>query len=438
MKIKTANFNNYTNFVYTKIEQINTSKFYLFLLLFIILSRILVIFLTPQAYDFADPVIYRMTGQLAAEGINPYNFHENFVAREDIASSWIHKYNSFMNNGIADFNYYVSSNLPASTILYVFMYNFSNNDPFVWRSFLIFGDILTLFGFIFLSLQLSVCLKSTEIKLGSLFLFGLYPSLILNGTAIPEDKQFQTALLFLGLAAILMNNKFEKLTGLYVGFILGLGVLFKFFSAFLLPVYLLDFFKRGWDFRIISASTGIFLLLISLYIYGIDFIETMSSRSVRSSMNDAQHASIWTLFQSKYDFDLLYVKSIVCSTIIIYIIISIFNKKIDILNSTAAILVVFSVIWLIDGSMNRANISMIFAAGVFLLTNPQQGIILIFLNVIVHSFIIILMILNGWNLGFYEAISSLFFLISYFSLLFLIKNVFKNDKIDHLFPILQK
>src|SRR5215475_14547344 len=71
--------------------------------------------LSPHFSSSADLKIYREVGQLVVNGIDPYDFQTNEELRNRLR---LDAYGFALKDNPAAYNYYVSGNLPGSTLLY--------------------------------------------------------------------------------------------------------------------------------------------------------------------------------------------------------------------------------------------------------------------------------------------------------------------------------
>jgi hypothetical protein len=155
--------------------------------LLIFVGRLTIVVATPDRDRNPDLSIYREVGELTVHGVDPYNFNDQKELREKLRSNKIGAEERFI---LDNYDYYVSGNLPGSTVLYALIELVSQGNPKVWRVFLIAGDIsIALAAFFFLR-----CAGQKLITAGHQIAFfvsaAVWPSLIEWGTFWPEEKQF--------------------------------------------------------------------------------------------------------------------------------------------------------------------------------------------------------------------------------------------------------
>lgn len=329
----------------------------------IIISRVLVIVATPQTRDFPDPRIYQGAGQVVLSGINPYDYSDQPEMREALRLSQMEP-----KLGMSDFaasidswNYYVSGNLPASTALHGALEFLSGGSRTAWRYLLIAGDIAMLLGLLALLRSVRGGVREVSDQVAAFCLVVANPALVISGTAIPEDKQFQTALMLLSAALLLAPLPASTAQSLKSGLVLSLSVLFKLFGAFLLPLWLVRTLKERSRYAVLTILAALVPIVASLAAFGWHFVMAMSARGVRDSVQGAQHASPWTLFPWLAGQSLIIVKAVVVVLACAALIVLCIRRRIDVLNCCAGLAVAFVCIWLDKGSMDRMNIAIVFA-----------------------------------------------------------------------------
>ena len=179
--------------VFKRIGPWTPRVFLLLTVIMILLTRGTVI-LTSHDDAQMDLSIYQEVGELVANGIDPYDFAKDRQRREAL------RFNDY---GVAvwareipaRYDYYVSSNLPGSTMLYGLLDLISHEDPKVFRLAFAFGDVLIALAAYFLLKRCGIVLdrfsKQVTFSLAAIY----YPSNIEWGLVWSEDKQIQTALM---------------------------------------------------------------------------------------------------------------------------------------------------------------------------------------------------------------------------------------------------
>ena len=368
------------------VESPSTPLFLMFIAVAIIVSRLTLIIASPSLDRLPDLSIYRATGELVANGINPYVFSAAPASREAIRRKWIAVEPRFSHDK-ARFNYYVSSNLPASSALYGLIYYLFGDDAFMWRLSFVLGDLLIFVGAATLLYVTRNRLDQWADRLGLFLLCVIYPSLLIQGTLIAEDKQFQTGLVLIVSALLVRQMTESKATTVVVGLLFSLGVLFKFVGTFLSPLFIIRYFRQPVQRLVISGLSGLVLLVFAFAFFGPDFVLTMAGRAEIGSLSVPQQASPWQLF-SALDLTTLYlIRNLVVGFFVGLLCLAIVFRRIDLLNFCAALTVLFLAFWLMNGAINRINIGMLFAMFCVLARLPIAGVLLVIFNTIAQAII---------------------------------------------------
>ena len=338
-------------------------KFLLFSLAFIVVSRVGLILATPQYLTHPDIAIYQSAGKLVLAGVNPYEYDEGKDVRSRLRAEM-----RIVNPSIAEtqtmWDEYSAGNLPASTGMYALFEWLSGGSRLVWRLFFILGDIAILLGACaFLS-----AIRRPPTKLwDQAALFGLtciYPSLLIGGTVFAEEKQFQTALQLFA-AALLMGPAASRRRDILTGLTLSLSVLFKFFGAFLLPLFLVRYKERGVAPFVLASIAGLVPLAISFAVFGTGFVETMGARAGHNSsgllVGAEMQSSPWRLLPGLDYAMRFWLRAAVTGVALLSVAWLSIRRRIELLKTSSALMVVFVCIWLTGADINRMNIAMMFA-----------------------------------------------------------------------------
>jgi hypothetical protein len=348
----------------------------------IIVIRVGTILVTPRAANFPDLRIYQGTGQTALAGVNPYDFSDHPALREKLRARMAVGADI---DGFAQtqdsWNYYVSSNLPASTALYALFETLARGSRFGWRLLFILGDIAIFLGLLAMLKTLHGSVEDAVDQVGMICLAVFNPVLIVAGSAIPEDKQFQTALLLFAATLLLSPTATTRPRGLSIGVVLSLSILFKLFGAFLFPLWLVRARKEGSRFAWWTMLGGLLPLALSFAAFGHYFVATMLARGLKNSIDAPEHASPWMLFPWLVGSEYLIAKIIVVVLFTGVLAVLLTRRRIDLLNFCAGLMVVFACLWLDKGSMNRMNIAIMFAVAA--LASLSRRLFLYFSAVIV-------------------------------------------------------
>jgi hypothetical protein len=337
-------------------------KFMLLGVAVIIVTRLMVILATPRTADFLDPRIYQGAGQTVLEGVNPYDYSDHPALRARLRADMA------AGHGADDFtrtqkswDYYVSGNPPASTALYALFETLSRGSRFGWRLLFILGDISLFLGLVGLVKALRGRVEDAVDQAGIACLAIINPVLIVAGCAIPEEKQFQTALMLWSAALLLSPAAATARRAVGVGFALSLSVLFKLLGIFLVPLWFARVKKEGLSFAAWSALGGLLPVAAAFAAFGHHFLNAMTARGVQNSVGGAEHASPWVLVPWLEGTEYIVVKAAVFSLFCATLGALLIKRRIDLLNFCAGLTVAFVCLWLDKGAMNRMNIAIVFA-----------------------------------------------------------------------------
>lgn len=334
--------------------------FLLIALIFVVVSRVALIGASPQYANDFDIAIYQSAGKLALEGVNPYDFDDQPQVRERVRRE-MGSANAYIAETQERWDLYVASNLPASTILYALFESVAGGSRWIWRLLFISGDIAILLGTYALFTAFRGAPRKRWDQAAIFAIACIYPSLIVSGTIFPEDKQYQTALMLFAAALLSKQGGTGKARDIVTGLTLSLSVLFKFFGVFLLPLFLVRYWKGGFSAFLRASIAGLIPVALSFAAFGLHFVETMGARAENDSFSMPHHSSPWVLLaalgnSNVFDLRILFTIGLVAATMWLLA-----RRRIDMLNACAALMVVFACVWLIGADINRMNMAMMFA-----------------------------------------------------------------------------
>jgi hypothetical protein len=307
-------------------------------------------------YDSAvDLTIYREVGQLVAHGIDPYDFAAKQELRDQLR---LDDYGLALKDNPAAYNYYVSGNLPASTLLYGVIKVPSRGSALGWRIGLALGNLGLFLATAFFLNRNSISLDRPGTQLAFSLSTIWYPSLLYWGTVLAQDKQFQITLMIVLAAQLSRPASFPRVSATLMGFTGALSLLFKAFGLFLAPVAIQYFLGRPKTEFACAVIVGALTTALFVFWFDLAFVDLMLARLRSSSAASIPvHGSPWTLYPA----GLTYIRPLLSLSLIALAFHGYWRGRIDLLNLSAAIFVVFVCIWQRDGSMDRMNMAMIFA-----------------------------------------------------------------------------
>src|SRR5262249_10418924 len=383
----------------------------------LIVSRAVIIVATPAQNNNIDLSIYREAGQLVLAGVDPYAFQaqpnlgEKFRTDGRGAVRWVAE-------DVNRYNYYVSSNLPGSTLLYAAVERLSRGSPLGWRIAFMLGDLLMLLSAYFFFMRSEAPFNEPLPRLAFVALFLAYPSLLIWGTVLPEDKQFQTALLLMLAALVVAPSASGRklVNGAAIGGVAAVGIPFQALGAVRLPLAGRYLIRRPIRETAAALATFSAVALGLVWPFSGAFIDLIANRAYAGSTSAPGHASPWTLLPSFMP--LQYLRPAITLAAVCICLIAYCKGKIDLLNCLAGCLVAVVCIWITTGSMDRMNIAMIFALVCLATVSSKLWPRLIFANAVAQALIypagIVLNHATAETLEACDAWATALFLVLYF------------------------
>lgn len=339
----------------------------------IVVTRLATIALTPGSVHLDDIRGYQITGRLVAEGINPYDYADHAARRQALRIGMkadpvkVHATDSQ-----ALWDYYVSSNLPMVALLCGAMEMLAHGSRFIWRLLMIGGDIAIFFGLAALFRRVQGGLESTANQVGILALSVFYPALIVDGTAIPEVKQVETALMLFGAALLLAPRPLAAWRGVVTGAVLSLSILFMLFGAFLFPVWLRRSVQEWPRFVLWTVLGGLIPVAVSFWAFGTGFVPEILARASTEGGGTAMHSSIWMLLPWQSAAAIMAAKIVSATVAFAVLVLLLARRRIDLMNFSAGLAVIYGTLWLSHGALNRENITLVFAIACLATLSPAK------------------------------------------------------------------
>lgn len=392
--------------------------FLVFAVIVLIVVRVMIIRATSSFENWGDLSIYREVGELVVNGVDPYNTESKRELREQL------RLNDYGVPSLKDdkstYDHYVSANLPASTLLYGLIERLSQGSVRGWRLILIAGDLALLLATYFLLQRSGIALDKLETQLAFSLTTIWYPTLLYWGTVLAEDKQIQTALMLALAAMLTAPGRAPRLNAALIGVVGCLSISFKAFGIFLAPLAVHFFSRRPWRELTIAIFVAVAVALPMVYIFDLAFVFKMLNRFNDSAtplvVPKVFHGSPWSLFPYPWVF---YARPIGTIALIGLSISAYVRDRIDLLNCSAAICVVFVCLWMVGGSMDRLNIAMMFALVCTATISVRYWLILSLLNFAVQLPIYIAVAerrhyIPGIDPEMPDAVAASIFILSYF------------------------
>ena len=119
---------------------LSARSFLVLAIIAIVVTRVILIEATRSNDDFIDLSIYCEVGELVVNGVDPYDVDAKRDLRERLRLN-NHGAVPYVTASKAGYDFYVTANLPASTLLYGLIEWLSGGSPHGWRFILISGDL---------------------------------------------------------------------------------------------------------------------------------------------------------------------------------------------------------------------------------------------------------------------------------------------------------
>lgn len=376
------------------IEILFSKRNILLILIFVFafITRLYFIYVTPYQNESIDLNIYRDGGQLITNGINPYDYSDKKDIRSQLRLDSL-AFNVWICETQERWDFYASSNLPLSLLLYGLIDSISNGNPIVYRIFFAFIDaILALV--IALTLLRFWKLKPSLINLILLLGLGaLSPTLLLWGVIFPEDKGLQILLMLLAILFAIDRKWFIS------SIFLGCSIAFKGLGFFIIPLCLFLIINENQKITKINKNQlKLSIAYISLtFVFAIiwflpympEIFEMMKKRMEMNLGSEVvpEHGSIWLIVMNNFPDQWEYIKTF--SIIIISILwgYTFLLRKINIPALSLFFLILFVDILLLKGSMDRMNIGIIVSMVFFHFIDSRYAKILGWYTIIIGFYL---------------------------------------------------
>ncbi len=352
------------------------------------LFKSFLIYISPEANTFTDISCLVNGGQMLSHGINPYDFNDNVELRTQLRLDST-AYNEWLCSDPAEWNYHSGNNLPFNLLLNGFIDLFADGNVYGYRMAYNFADsLIGVFVVLFTFGVLNVPYTILNLLL-VFFLGGASPQLIVNGTMIPEDKGIQ--ILFMVMAVWFSYRKQLFPAALFLSFSVGFKAIGIFIAPLCLYYYLTShanslsrhhswkdvanelFARKHFRKSLILALLSIALFLVFYLPYASDFYKLMLNRLDFDLDNTPLHASLWRLFHTSFPDHWLLIRQYTIITLIIYTLWLFVFKNLTFELFITSVLLIFTCVILITGSLDRCNMAIQFSTILFFLKSRKIG-----------------------------------------------------------------
>lgn len=320
-----------------------------------------------------DLEIYRGGGEMIIRGVNPYNSESNILQRRLILNNIEH---DLLKSNPARWNYVVSGNLPLNLLFFGLISAVNNSPQFYMVVFAFFDSLLSVTIYYFIDKHWKD--KHKNLKIATGILLGCFSPVLLRwGTFLSEDKGIQILVMLLVIVTIYSN---KKKTWLYFGSILlGLSIAFKGLGIFLVPIVFAGIIYR----KDIQISGKIIFLLVTAFCSFVWFIpftpdvfHMMSLRLRENNITFPEHGSIWVWIYHLVPSSWLLLRYITAGIMFLVSVFGYLRKKINIFVFSGTLLLAYTSVFMIGGSLDRMNIGILISLLFIGTQNPKIGYLL--------------------------------------------------------------
>jgi hypothetical protein len=345
------------------------TKVYLWCFLLAVFVRLFLIYKSPGRDKDIDLMIYRATGQLVVNKVNPYDFNDKIEIRQQLRNNK-DNFNDWVCSDQDHWNYYTNSNLPLASLLFGGIeYCFKSARAFRY-CFIFFDSILAVLILAFVlnkwkvripqKVQNYFQITDFEYKYqltAGLTLGALSPILLLWGTYIPEPKGI--GLLLILSSVYFADSSDKKLSLIFSPVLLGFSVAFMGLGIFMGPLCLYLIYINNNNSKL--PVLYFFIALLTCFVCFIPFlpqlIDMMMSRMRLAVQTIPEHGSMWMLIYKLHPQNWILIKKVFIVFFAAINFIAFFRKRIDFIVISANLLFLFTCIYLLNGSMDRMNIA---------------------------------------------------------------------------------
>ncbi|HXM22000.1 MAG TPA: hypothetical protein VN948_12135 [Terriglobales bacterium] len=329
----------------------------------------------PQ-YDYHDDLeIYRASGALIADGANPYDFADHVPLRTELR---MQAHNPEIRDlSQARWDYYVSGNLPMNVLFFGALSAIRDTPHFYRYVFGFFDSLLSTLVVWFVirywpptpswigSTLSSAGMSSKASMFAGRFGIGLVlgcfsPVLFKHGAAIPEDKGIQILLMLAAIACYMSSD--ERLWYWGGAALLGLSIAFKGLGIFLVPLFasrLLAKHDRVWARSFGFAAVCGVVAGVWLIPFGSSVAAMVRTRLMFGSTLPPQHASIWVVPSMYLPSGWNVLRFGLLLAMLGAALVGYRRKRVGLDMLCMTLLLGFTVVWLINGALDRQNIALL-------------------------------------------------------------------------------
>lgn len=329
--------------------------------------RVILVFVSPRATYFnTDLEIYRLGGQLVRAGINPYDPRDGVALRATLRAQTI---SPTLRTTQANWDYEVSTNLPFN-LLYFGAIDWLWDDALCYR--IVFAVVDSVLAALVMAFVLRHWPQAPRMEAAAAGLaLGACSLVMLQwGVHSPQDKGAELLLMVAGLLCLFSSRRSLSLYGSAV--FIGLSVAFKGIGICLFPLGCYVIFRRGehrWRNVIVFALIAL-VTASAWHLRYVPGVITMMADRVGEDTTIATHASPFTWITTEADYRthvdsakalLQVVRVGTLAAFLAPLALALLRRRISAETATAVLLVVFTCVFFVGGSLDRMNIAILSA-----------------------------------------------------------------------------
>jgi hypothetical protein len=319
--------------------------------------RLGLIVVAPMPSRQNDIAIYMEAGRLHNLGINPYNLAENKSARERYRTDqWA--YREYLARSQARWDYYVSGNLPLSTLVWAWIDRISPTGERAFQIWFAMFDALSTGLSTYWIVRFWPIANIRIALLATALTIALNPVFYIWGTLIPEDKGLTIGMI---VTALLLSKREDGLSRCAGAAVFGCSIAYKLLGIFFA---LGAFFqnirpsaaKRWKQFAFLLAITGIFTGIWFVPFGWHAILAAVNRAALTEGLAIPGHSSPWVFIAGIAPQYWHQIRNVICVGAVCGATIAGFKGLVSWELTWAYNACIYVALWLISGSPDRFNV----------------------------------------------------------------------------------
>jgi hypothetical protein len=333
--------------------------------------------LTPQLTDQVDLSIYRETGGLAARGINPFDERDHPEVRQELRTD-AQAFNAYVAESQSRWDYYVSGNLPLTVLVFRSIEIFGSSARVYRMAFALFDSLMAVL-LVAAVHRLWHGVGATAKTLLGLSLAAIGPVQFLWGTVYAEDKGLQSALMVASILAAVSPTRWVRTV--IAPLLLGGSVAFKGLGIFIAPLCAVwAASEPEASPRVVVRRAAVFLgiagavvILSMLPYFPEDVLAAWRRFRANSGGGAASHDSPWRLAAALWPEHWRLAQRAVLAMAVGVVGWAWARGRVPLERVTASALVLYVMVFLTSGSLDRMNIAVVVATLLMGVSSARWG-----------------------------------------------------------------